>query len=268
MRCLSDVTAASGRLATGVRQCVVVHYPRSTNWITSFQSTPPARGATCGLLARRERRGVSIHAPRAGGDPPGGRRVRPGRRFNPRPPRGGRRAARAPAPRCACFNPRPPRGGRRGRGREADDARSTPPARGATPGVGAGGGGDHVSIHAPRAGGDVLIPFRRRDLNQVSIHAPRAGGDWWPRMIEAGSTGFNPRPPRGGRPFRPRIQPNRLDVSIHAPRAGGDRSAPPPRAGALTFQSTPPARGATAGRRHVDGGVEGVSIHAPRAGGD
>ena len=78
-----------------------------------FQSTPPARGATSVGLSSSKSSGISIHAPREGGDLRDRRTSRPNRDFNPRPPRGGR-----PAPWRMCraapadFNPRPPRGGR------------------------------------------------------------------------------------------------------------------------------------------------------------
>src|ERR1017187_7637509 len=59
-----------------------------------FQSTPPARAATCADLARLTCSAVSIHAARAGGDQ-GIRCLRPGSiRFNPRRPRGRRRGCR------------------------------------------------------------------------------------------------------------------------------------------------------------------------------
>ena len=71
-------------------------------------------------------------------------------------------------------------------------------------------------------------------------------------------SGFNPRPPCGGRPIlEPRCHWLR-DVSIHAPRAEGDS---PVRAFQLLFQSTPPV---PCGSRTVSH----VSIHAPRAEGD
>ena len=79
-----------------------------------FQSTPPARGATTSssrtfttrsyfnprpprggrLIGRRSvlrRLGISIHAPREGGDPRAWPNLPARRYFNPRPPRGGRR---------------------------------------------------------------------------------------------------------------------------------------------------------------------------------
>ena len=122
----------------------------------TFQSTPPARGATghVGVV------GLETDD------------------FNPRPPRGGRPSAggadpgaerisiHAPReggdPHCSAialampdFNPRPPRGGRRrSRSRSLQTFQSTPPARGATP-----------------------YTDNRRILSAISIHAPREGGD-------------------------------------------------------------------------------------------
>ena len=57
----------------------------------TFQSTPPAWGATELIRQQLNRERVSIHAPRVGGDRFLPSKVRNLRRFNPRPPRGGRR---------------------------------------------------------------------------------------------------------------------------------------------------------------------------------
>ena len=84
----------------------------SSSSFLSFQSTPPARGATASIAASaaflaisihapreggdvaaqrlQQRRGISIHAPREGGDIPPGITVGVEKDFNPRPPRGGR----------------------------------------------------------------------------------------------------------------------------------------------------------------------------------
>ena len=120
---------------------------------------------------------------------------------------------------------------------------STPPVRGATEGR------DHllpglvISIHAPRAGGDVERVDRGEGL-VISIHAPRAGGDAaddgrWERTryisIHA------PRAGGDGGVGGPVLL---VEISIHAPRAGGDFVAPCVVALGL------------------------ISIHAPRAGGD
>ena len=55
-----------------------------------FQSTPPARGATERPAGQHGRRGISIHAPREGGDNQQKPKIRNSSNFNPRPPRGGR----------------------------------------------------------------------------------------------------------------------------------------------------------------------------------
>ena len=59
-----------------------------------------------------------------------------------------------------------------------------------------------------------------------------------------GSCDFNPRPPRGGRPFILRLIICTSSISIHAPREGGDAAEK------IMQQSN------------------GISIHAPREGGD
>ena len=58
--------------------------------LTLFQSTPPARGATQLDQQQALDQGVSIHAPRAGGDMLEWEKRNQGKSFNPRPPRGGR----------------------------------------------------------------------------------------------------------------------------------------------------------------------------------
>ena len=123
-----------------------------------FQSTPPARGATSAGQLYGHGGGISIHAPREGGDPLMVTISLWVQDFNPRPPRGGRLISRTLEPEIGHFNPRPPRGGRPcGKGRCASHwtyfnprpprggrlsdillcsiaqrFQSTPPARGAT----------------------------------------------------------------------------------------------------------------------------------------
>ena len=101
-----------------------------------------------------------------------------------------------------------------------------------------------ISIHAPREGGDPTIYYAYAVVAGISIHAPREGGDFIDEVSLIWDNHFNPRPPRGGRPVKPRTQKK------------GQR-----------FQSTPPARGATtACQEPVILAV--ISIHAPREGGD
>ena len=79
----------------------------------------------------------------------------------------------------AYFNPRPPRGGRPGGGYfhlVRLGFQSTPPARGATPLRSADVRRLHISIHAPREGGDRGLR-RHYGAMPISIHAPREGGD-------------------------------------------------------------------------------------------
>ena len=203
---------------------LMVFYRRVTR---EFQSTPPARRATHDFVDRLHEGQVSIHAPRAEGDrlapritslliwfqstPPARRATSAGCccpparcRFNPRPPRGGRRGRRRwPRRPPRGFNPRPPRGGRldaRCIAQIAQQFQSTPPARRATCG--------------------------------------------WARPSSR-TRCFNPRPPRGGRPAGTAFREIALAVSIHAPRAEGDSRQPQGSDSLRTFQSTPPARRAT-----------------------
>ena len=212
---------------------------------------------------------VSIRAPREGGDPRRRASRRAIRSFNPRPPRRGRpRSGRLEATSIS-FNPRPPRRGRpTNLQTETTDEmfQSAPPAKGAT---------RRKKAHA-RPG-------------DVSIRAPREGGDLKPEALTDGIPGFNPRPPRRGRPSWAirSLQSNEFQsappakgatdfaavfcwpftVSIRAPREGGDhfREVLPGRWGC--FNPRPPRRGRLADQRRV-GEVGLVSIRAPREGGD
>ena len=124
-----------------------------------------------------------------------------------------------------------------------------------------------ISIHAPRAGSDIIGRGRFCGDGRISIHAPRAGSDGVPLVCAAGNDG----------------------ISIHAPRAGSDFSAARELANSLNFnprspcgerhwladckkreqafQSTLPVRGATISMRPLRG-IREISIHAPRAGSD
>ena len=123
-----------------------------------FQSTPPARGATLLFRPLAVLMGISIHAPREGGDCMVlGYAIEIGRFQSTPPARGATIMFNKLASLTRNFNPRPPRGGRR---------------------LYCGGHPVRpvISIHAPREGGDA----ERRDpgLHQyISIHAPREGGD-------------------------------------------------------------------------------------------
>ena len=168
-------------------------------------------------------------------------------RFNPRRPRGRRRASiQRVRQRCAVSIHAAHAGG---------DAASTPMHAWLL----------DVSIHAAHAGGDAAMPRsrhgspsfnpRRPRGRRPTAHAERRHGLKFQstpptraatagtQLVACASDGFNPRRPRGRR----RRSWQSLDVR--------------------TFQSTPPTRAATA-RRAGSEHDHGVSIHAARAGGD
>ena len=189
-----------------------------------FQSTRPARGATIGSGEVDDPSMVSIHAPRAGRDPPPAQDTVRNSRFNPRAPRGARQASRRGITRPLEFqSTRPARGATDEPGADVGRVlfQSTRPARGATVGLWRREIRRHVSIHAPRAGRDGGR-YAISVTGRVSIHAPRAGRDNYESAKDSRRKGFNPRAPRGARLWRSRCL--------------GVRSE---------FQSTRPARGAT-----------------------
>ena len=233
---------------------------------------------------------VSIHAPRAGGDAAICNARRPSQMFQSTPPaRGATANVESAGLLSRSFNPRPPRGGRR-RDQCVELRHVT------------------VSIHAPRAGGDVHSR-RGSQCTRVSIHAPRAGGDV-PRCSTSPRKSFQSTlPARGATTSMARSAGHRaFQSTLPARGATRDRadcdspcvfqSTLPARGATLSdcayepacdaFQSTLPARGATlradqrlhgecfnprsprGGRRARCRAARSidVSIHAPRAGGD
>ena len=155
-------------------------FPGNIRLSLLFQSTPPARGATWAMQiggacsmhfnprpprgGRRERKragagacGISIHAPREGGDSALVDVSFVLRNFNPRPPRGGRRMSSGRIPHCTrYFNPRPPRGGRRFL-------------------CVVGCESFIISIHAPREGGDFGRWSSLRKWRNFNPRPPRGG---------------------------------------------------------------------------------------------
>ena len=148
---------------------------------------------------------ISIHAPREGGDAGVPVCARPPSDISIHAPREGGDRSWSSGPYTQMhFNPRPPRGGRLFHHVAALLT-------------------NMISIHAPREGGDCIWCGSILPPWIISIHAPREGGDIKPMLWTSRVADFNPRPPRGGRRC---IQP----LSFSSP----------------LFQSTPPARGATA----------------------
>ena len=82
----------------------------------SFQSTPPARGATATMSITIQDHSISIHAPREGGDSEKMRWKTTYYTFQSTPPaRGATKRRHSFKPLYKHFNPRPPRGGRQQR---------------------------------------------------------------------------------------------------------------------------------------------------------
>ena len=85
--------------------------------------------------------------------------------------------------------------------------------------------------------------------------------------VSADGPYFNPRPPRGGRPFPGKVLHRPADISIHAPLAGGDGGSSAIRNMRSYFNPRPPRGGRRIPCFRSPGG-QFISIHAPLAGGD
>ena len=123
--------------------------------------------------------------------------------FNPRAPRGARRARHAAAAPVGVISIHAPREGR--------DAQAPLQAL-----------HGHISIHAPREGRDALLPVLSSTMVYFNPRAPRGARlsglcGFLPRKGH-----FNPRAPRGARPPSVSGFPKIFYISIHAPREGRD----------------------------------------------
>ena len=215
-----------------------------------FQSTLPARGATLAEKQPEQEKDISIHAPREGSDV----QIIPAliwsSYFNPRSPRGERRAIMPPtAEKSRNFNPRSPRGERR---YIPSIVKISIP---------------HFNPRSPRGERRAIMPPTAEKSRNFNPRSPRGerranGGkietlhEFQSTLPARGATStviffvifilyFNPRSPRGER----RVLP------------------PPVKVDLLTFQSTLPARGATALSVQYRKRLY-ISIHAPREGSD
>ena len=199
----------------------------SSGCSTSFQSTHPARGATNLSHKLRLLYIISIHAPREGCDGWPRRSTRPPPNFNPRTPRGVRRATTDQGMTPRTISIHAPREGCDGWLLRSSVGsalfQSTHPARGATasavvikfpvchfnPHTPRGVRPDHNDIHktppdnfnphTPR-GVRPVCQYTNIDIRRISIHAPREGCD----RLKIGDTEYS-------------------GISIHAPREGCDR---------------------------------------------
>ena len=147
---------------------------------------------------------ISIHAPREGCDGigvPAGHD--PLLHFNPRTPRGVRLGPQMILTRPPVFQSTHPARGATSWAEldaEAQEFQSTHPARGATLHRRYPRHVKEISIHAPREGCDT---GRAAGMPQhaISIHAPREGCDKQGGFSISTGENFNPRTPRGVRPW-------------------------------------------------------------------
>ena len=193
----------------------------------TFQSTPPARGATRNSIHRNNTQAtISIHAPREGGD--GQAQASQGdRRISIHAPReGGDCTGTGYTPWCLAisihapreggdvnfgiekkvyyyFNPRPPRGGRPMRRSSLSSCTL-------------------ISIHAPREGGDKAWIDHSFLILRFQSTPPARGATRFTNSTISEKQYFNPRPPRGGRLYNYSKRVASIKISIHAPREGGD----------------------------------------------
>ena len=102
----------------------------------------------------------------------------------------------------------------------------------------------HVSIHAPRVGGDETIAGRFAPVPGFNPRPPRGGRLHW-HGAEREAMGFQSTPPAWGATTLAANHCLSSIVSIHAPRVGGDFAEAASGYTGKVFQSTPPAWGAT-----------------------
>ena len=144
-----------------------------------FQSTPPVRGETKRRMHIRRSFRISIHSPRAGGDPtpPAFPVTAP---ISIHSPRAGGDAGMPDNVKYYDISIHSPRAGG-----DILFVNNTPLLI--------------ISIHSPRAGGDRPRPGIRFLYLYISIHSPRAGGDCPSNYGTNRRRYFNPLPPCGGR---------------------------------------------------------------------
>ena len=193
-----------------------------------FQSTLPARGATCTFRRSREPEGYH---------------------FNPRSPHGERHFIKTPCLIIAFISIHAPRTGSdcsmKRHGRINGAFQSTLPARGATAKARKKIKKILISIHAPRTGSDDTYGVYGHIVTSISIHAPRTGSDGFIPTTTARSSLFQSTlPARGATASASRATRRSSHFNPRSPH-GERHQQTATGADRLPFQSTLPARGAT-----------------------
>ena len=144
---------------------------------------------------------------------------------------------------------------------------STLPARGATSGVVANGGGVwRFQSTLPARGATRSTAWICR-ASSISIHAPRTGSDSAPGCGTLSTNYFNPRSPHGERLNSSAVMPETVAFQSTLPARGATLLPHPVCVRPAYFNPRSPhgERHGRAGRRTVQ---PGISIHAPRTGSD
>ena len=189
-----------------------------------FQSAPPARGAT-GLIRIWLDGSLFQSAPPARGATGGMGQTLAQNKFQSAPPARGATFGHDHATAVVKFQ-------------------SAPPARGATQRFCPLWGRRHVSIRAPRTGGDGSTGPRTCRTDRFNPRPPH-GGRQSSRLDSASSSTFQSAPPARGATILEASRSTVSKVSIRAPRTGGDHQTTANAEFIDLFQSAPPARGAT-----------------------
>ena len=170
-----------------------------------FQSTLPARGATRGILGKRRKKDISIHAPREGSDSRQPE-IRARERISIHAPHeGSDKHLYISIPAAAYFNPRSPRGER-----PAEEACKVDTLK--------------ISIHAPREGSDIgRYAAHCAPSEHFNPRSPR--GERLKTIINTVRDVLfqSTLPARGATVAQARLAEICSGISIHAPREGSDQ---------------------------------------------
>ena len=160
------------------------------------------------------------------------------------------------------FNPRPPCGGRQPntiRDPLGKVFQSTPPVWGATDVAQGGVGGSHISIHAPRVGGDLGVSITAGAARDFNPRPPCGGRHQHGRCSGQKSGHFNPRPPCGGRRNKGLHWHFRRLFQSTPPVWGATRAGCPGAAWVFHFNPRPPGGGR---RRRTHGPLRTVLVQS------
>ena len=236
-----------------------------------FQSTHPARGATISVFDFSAVQNVfqSTH-PARGATGTTSARAGEGKISIHAPREGCDLSQAAEMAEPEDFNPRTPRGVRLDMynfNTIFHGFQSTHPARGATPAQRLQQQGSRISIHAPREGCDCKHRLQISHVSNFNPRTPRGVRPWTMCVVRTLSRFQSTHPARGATSRLLTVRRCRRDFNPRTPR--GVR--PPPPLCAIcrrSFQSTHPARGATRRVLHLLRLRHVISIHAPREGCD